>query len=190
MISITNLTTELAVAFKRRLVRYGLMTLSPRLIPGTTLLIIDMQDCAVDCWSPKSVILDPVCQLVDSSKAAGDAVIRVEEEHAGATVAAVMKKLIGYPRCARVGKTDYSGAQEVSDECMLRGFGTEVFKVGGLWACSCIFDNVEKLAQLYPTSLIEVYAKACGFNPLSHKLFEQLPSNVKIVWELPLPVNA
>jgi hypothetical protein len=157
-------------------------SLPPRLIRGRTLVLVDLQDNFVGNVLGCDDVIAAARREILLAKAAGDAIVRINYATCGATNEHVEALLQGYPHLAEIEKAQEDGSAEVSDECMRRGFGTEVFRACGVYAMACLYSTVAGLAAYYPAGRVEVVRQAIDFSKhAADKFRDEAPDNVHIV---------
>lgn len=157
-------------------------SLPPRLIGGRTLVLVDLQDNFVGGVLGRDDIIAAARREILLAKAAGDAIVRINYATCGDTNEHIEELLQGYSRLAEIEKAQEDGSAEVSDECMRRGFGTEVFRACGVYAVACLHSTVVGLAAYYPCGRVAVVRQATDFSSYaSDRYSDEAPSNVHVV---------
>jgi len=120
--------------------------------PEKTLVIIDMQSGFIDCGEES--IVPNICSLIRHAKHHKWAIVVVEFNGNGKTIATIHESLVGYPHWTTVQKGDRDGGKEVID-CLETNPGWSMdLLVCGIYGPECVAETVCGLFE--NSDLVEV----------------------------------
>jgi len=132
-----------------------------RLLPGTTLLVVDMQLSFLRKLTNSRRTVEAVLVEIARAISQDQTILIVKYRGCGAVDQRIIQALTGYKNWHYVFKSDDDGAATVSDACMLWRCGTACLRLVGVNLDGCVYETAVSLTQLYPQSQIEVLVNAC-----------------------------
>lgn len=126
-----------------------------------TLVVVDMQPDFEAAFNPDVVI--GVAKQIMLAKHKKWPVILLEYAGCSRTHQGFSDLLSGYPRRARISKSDDDGSYEVVRALERREFPFKNLRVCGVNTDACVWSTVDGLLKRLPKSYLEVVKDACGW---------------------------